>query len=79
MQRTRRLIEDTQYIPPKRTVAQWPLTMLHISAVVLTIQIAAWFILAWNGNPYHRIVLASGAQVVVAWFVVMMWSIKEMR
>ena len=78
MQRTRRLIY-TQYIPRKRTVARWPLTMLHISAVVLAIQIAAWFVLAINGSPYRLIVLASGAQTVVVWAIVKAWEIKELR
>ena len=73
-----RRIVDAQHRQPKRT-AQWPLTMLHISAVVLAIQIAAWFILAWNGNPYHRAVLMSGGQAGIVWAIAMAWTIKEMR
>ena len=73
-----RRIVDTQYVPRKRT-SQWPLTMLHISAVVLAVQIAAWVVLAINGSPWRLVVLASGAQVGVVWFVAMMWTIKELR
>ncbi len=73
----RRLV-DTQYVPRKRT-AQWPLTMIHISAGVLAIQIAAWFVLAIAGSPWRLVVLMSGGQVVVVWAIVMAWSIKELR
>lgn len=62
-----------------RHTASWPLTLLHISAVVLAVQIAAWFILAIADSPYRLVVLASGAQVVIVWFVVMAWVIKELR
>lgn len=93
MQHTRRLLPDRQHAEQhvvylgtaKRRasvgnpVAQWPLTMLHISAVVLAIQIAAWFVLAIMGSPYRLVVLASGAQAVVVWGIVMAWIIKELR
>ena len=73
----RRLV-DTQNRQVKRT-ASWPLTLLNISAVVLAVQIAAWFILAIADSPYRLVVLASGAQVVIVWFVVMAWIIRELR
>ena len=93
MQRTRRLLPDSQHAEQhvvvigttKRrasvgsSVAQWPLTMLNISAVILAIQIAAWFVLAIAGSPYRLVVLASGAQAVVVWGIVMAWIIKELR
>ena len=82
MQRTRRLLPDSQQAEQHvvgNPVAQWPLTMLNISAVILAIQIAAWFVLTIAGSPYRLVVLASGAQAVVVWGIVMAWGIKELR
>ena len=74
-----RRIVDTQHRQPKRTVGAWPEAMIKASAIVLAVQIAAWFILAIADSPWRVVALMSMSQAGIVWAIVMAWAIKEMR
>ena len=93
MQRTRRLLPDSQHTqrqrwedtPEAKKYDRWfagwerRLRLLKWATFVFAVQLVVWFILAWNYNPLHQWVFGSMFVTVTVPVYIIGWSVKELR